>query len=193
MKLLRAVAVTPKRQQGFTLLEVLISMVILAVGMFGLAGLQVISVRSNSSAYHRSVASMMAYDIMDRMRANPAALKSTVADEQYWNATAWSVGNVPTAPTSSKCTVAGTACTPEDLRNYDLNEWVTADYKLAQLPSASAVITKTNIPSGSANADATAFNIKIAISWNDFSMSAGGFGSSQAETFTYSSIIRKPE
>ncbi len=58
------------RQQGFTLLEVLVAMVIVSIGLVGLAGLMMTSAKNNQSAYYRSQASWMAYDIIDRMRAN---------------------------------------------------------------------------------------------------------------------------
>ncbi|HUW28325.1 MAG TPA: type IV pilus modification protein PilV [Sulfuriferula sp.] len=58
------------RQHGFTLLEVLVAMVIVSIGLVGLAGLMMTSAKNNQSAYQRSQASWLAYDIMDRMRAN---------------------------------------------------------------------------------------------------------------------------
>ena len=55
---------------GFTLLEVLIAMLILSVGLLGLAGLQATGIKNNHSAYMRSQAVAFGYDIIDRMRAN---------------------------------------------------------------------------------------------------------------------------
>ncbi|OYW64505.1 MAG: type IV pilus modification protein PilV [Hydrogenophilales bacterium 12-64-13] len=57
-------------QRGATLLEVLISIVVLAVGLLGYAGLQTVSLKNNLSAYHRSQATMLAYDVIDRIRAD---------------------------------------------------------------------------------------------------------------------------
>jgi type IV pilus assembly protein PilV len=56
---------------GFTLVEVLVAVLVLAVGLLGLAGLQLASMKSNHSAYRRSQATIAAYDLLDRMRANP--------------------------------------------------------------------------------------------------------------------------
>lgn len=58
------------QQRGFTLLEVLVAMVIVSIGLVGLAGLMMTSAKNNQSAYYRSQASWLAYDIVDRMRAN---------------------------------------------------------------------------------------------------------------------------
>jgi type IV pilus assembly protein PilV len=55
---------------GFSLLEVLVGLIILAIGLLGLAGMQMVSLRQNNDAYLRSQATLQAYDILDRMRAN---------------------------------------------------------------------------------------------------------------------------
>ena len=59
-------------QKGFTLLEVLVAIVVLSIGLLGLAGLMASSVRNNHSAYQRTQAAWLAYDMVDRMRANRA-------------------------------------------------------------------------------------------------------------------------
>lgn len=63
-------------QHGFTLLEVLISIVILSIGLLGLAGLQATSLQANQNAHYTSQANLLAYDIVDRMRANRQAARS---------------------------------------------------------------------------------------------------------------------
>lgn len=55
---------------GFTMIEVLVTVLVLSIGLLGLAGLQATSLRNNHSAYLRSQATVLAYDIADRMRAN---------------------------------------------------------------------------------------------------------------------------
>lgn len=62
-----------KRIGGFTLLEVLVAVIVLSIGLLGLAGLQAVGLRSNHSATLRSQSTALAYDIVDRMRANRAA------------------------------------------------------------------------------------------------------------------------
>lgn len=61
-------------QKGTTLLEVLVSIVILSVGLLGYAGLQTLSMKNNTSAFQRSQATILSYDIIDRMRANRSNL-----------------------------------------------------------------------------------------------------------------------
>ncbi len=57
--------------RGFTLIEVLVTMIILAVGLLGLAGMQIAGMKANHSALLRTQATFAAYDLADRMRANP--------------------------------------------------------------------------------------------------------------------------
>ena len=57
-------------QRGNTLIEVLVALLVLSIGLLGVAGLQLTSLRNNRSAHLRSQAQVMAYDITDRMRAN---------------------------------------------------------------------------------------------------------------------------
>lgn len=59
-----------KKSRGVTLIEVLVTVIVLSFGLLGLAGLQAHSLRSNHSAYLRSQATFIAYEIFDRMRAN---------------------------------------------------------------------------------------------------------------------------
>lgn len=61
------------KESGFTLLEILIAMLVLSIGLMGLAGLMASSMRNNLSASHRTQATWLAYDIIDRMRANRAS------------------------------------------------------------------------------------------------------------------------
>ncbi|MBK7541914.1 MAG: type IV pilus modification protein PilV [Candidatus Competibacteraceae bacterium] len=59
-----------KSSAGFTLLEVLVALVVLSVGLLGLASLQVNGLRFNHSAYLRTQATLLAEELADRMRAN---------------------------------------------------------------------------------------------------------------------------
>jgi len=61
------------RARGFTLIEALVALVVLSIGLLGVAALQLTSLRSNHSSAMRSQATFLAYDIIDRMRANREA------------------------------------------------------------------------------------------------------------------------
>lgn len=59
-----------KHEKGFSLIEVLVTLLITSVGLLGLAALQVKSLQFNHGAYLRSQANILAYDMADRMRLN---------------------------------------------------------------------------------------------------------------------------
>jgi type IV pilus assembly protein PilV len=58
------------RVRGFTLVEALVALLALSIGLLGVAGLQLAGLRANLSASWRSQGTYLAYDIIDRMRAN---------------------------------------------------------------------------------------------------------------------------
>lgn len=88
-----------RSQNGFSLIEVLITIVIIALGLLGFAGLQTYALKSNRIAMQRSLATMQAYDIVDSMRANRAAAIASGYNQDYVNATC-------TTPTASGAVAA---------------------------------------------------------------------------------------
>ena len=108
-----------KRQKGVTLIEVLVALLVLSIGLVGLAALQVNSLRFNHSAFLRTQSTVLAYDIIDRMRANQTSARSG----SY---------NVSTGSCS-------TSCSSNAFANTDLAEWKT---NLAtRLPSGDGAVT----------------------------------------------------
>jgi type IV pilus assembly protein PilV len=75
----------PRRAtQGFTLVETLVALVVLSIGLLGVAGLQLVGLRGNMSAASRTQATYFADDIIDRMRANYAVARGpNAAQMQY--------------------------------------------------------------------------------------------------------------
>lgn len=105
------------QKNGFTLLEVMIAMVIFAVGLLGLAGIQALSLENSSSSYSRSQAVLLAYEIVDRMKANnPSASPLYVITADTTTVTGYSG--------SSMC--INNDCTISDIVKYDMGEWKAA-------------------------------------------------------------------
>lgn len=63
-------------QKGTSLIEVLVAVVVLAIGLLGVAGMQMSALRNNQSAYQRSAAAMLASSIVERMQANRAQVST---------------------------------------------------------------------------------------------------------------------
>ena len=66
--------------RGFTLVEALVALLVLSIGLLGVAALQLSSLRANHSSSLRSQATLLAYDIVDRMRANQSAASNGAYD-----------------------------------------------------------------------------------------------------------------
>lgn len=103
-----------KKSKGFTLLEVMIAMVISAIGLLGLAGLQVQSLSFNNTAYIRSQATYFAYDILEKMRMNKTAA----------NAGSYDIALTDT-PNSASCYGTSATCSESDFAAADKFEWYT--------------------------------------------------------------------
>lgn len=105
-------------QGGFTLLEVLVALLVLSLGLLGLAGLQTMSLKFNTQSYQRTQATMLIDSMIDRMRANPNAVISGVYNNVALGASAASYSFSATCPQS--CANA------DDLANYDIHQWLAA-------------------------------------------------------------------
>ena len=96
---------------GITMVESLVALVVISVGMLGIAGLYVASLQASRAANLRVQAVNLAAEMGDRIRANRTARAS-------YNLAAGAL------PAVQDCTAA--ACTPAQLAQHDQNEWVTA-------------------------------------------------------------------
>lgn len=119
------------RQPGYSLLEVLIAIVITSVGLLGLAAMQAIGLQNNLSSYHSSQATVLAYDIADRIRANKISVGNYLTDYM-------TLAQATEAGLSAGCKNAG-GCSADQLAKNDLIEWKTS--LEAALPGAEGEIT----------------------------------------------------
>jgi len=71
---------TLNRNKGFSLIEVLVSLLILSIGLLGVASMQVQGLKFSHDAYLRTQISMVASDIIDRMRLNPGNAANYVSN-----------------------------------------------------------------------------------------------------------------
>jgi type IV pilus assembly protein PilV len=127
------------KNSGFTLIEVLIAALILSVGLLGLAGLQAASIKNNLSAYNRSQATQLAYDMADRMRANKnASLDPATGNVIEAGAYLTATMALATAKAQESC-AAVTGCSGAQMAENDLFQWNAA--LTGTLPSGTGTIT----------------------------------------------------
>ncbi len=100
-----------KRETGFSLIEVLVAVLVLGFGLLGVAGLQANALRTNHSALQRSQAVMLAYFMLDAMRANKEAAVAGSYDL-----------GTPGTPDTPECT----APTESNLITSDQARWFAA-------------------------------------------------------------------
>lgn len=129
-----------KTQSGFTLLEVLVAIIVISLGLLGLAGLQAATLRNNQIAYYRAIAVQQTYDMADRIRANQAGVAAGVYD----NLTA-------IIPADPDC-VANT-CTAAEMAAADHSQWNNNNARM--------------LPAGSGTVAGGAGNFVVTVSWNE--------------------------
>ena len=132
------------RQQGFSLFEVLIAIVITAIGLLGLAVLQTTGLQNNQTAYHASQATVLAYDMADRMRANPESVNNYLS-------TYMTLAQATAAGVQEGCGTT-TGCTTAQMAQNDLLEW-------------NAALTET-LPLGTGTITVVGDIYTVAVSWD---------------------------
>ncbi|MDH2919241.1 MAG: type IV pilus modification protein PilV [Sideroxydans sp.] len=142
---------TIRNQHGFSMMEILVTLTIVATALLGTAGLQAHALKTSKGSEFRNQAIFLSADIVERMEAN----KAEAVAGNY--AVAAGKGAVSTA-----CEVVA-ACAGPDLTAYDLGNWQAA---VAALPSGSGSIALTT-----AGNPAT---YTITVSWTDRGAAAAG-------------------
>jgi type IV pilus assembly protein PilV len=85
---------TPQRQHGVSLVEVLVSVVVVSLGLLGAVALQATALRNNQGSYERTQSSILTQGIFDAMRANLSAVTSGGYNTGDWVCTAPSANSL---------------------------------------------------------------------------------------------------
>ncbi len=113
-----------RRVDGFTIIEVLISLLVLSVGLLGLASLQVVGLQNTQGGAQRAQATNLAYDITDRMRTNPAAVTAGSYNLAAPVTTGMGAPN-PAPIVLVDCFGAAANCSAAQMAAHDLGQWQT--------------------------------------------------------------------
>jgi len=157
-------------QRGLSLIEILVTLVILAVGLLGLAGLMIDGLRNNQSAYLRTQASILAYNMADRMRVN--SVEAIAGDYDGYDTSAEDA-----TTTLPGCASQATGCSANDQVTLDKAEWtrqIQGTGTIALLPQGVGTITR-----GAGNL------FTITVSWQEIQWSeAAGANAAGTQQFT---------
>jgi len=130
-----------KSTTGFSLVEVLIALVIMSVGMLGIAGLYVHTMQAGRTSLFRHHAVTLAGDVADRIRANPRA----------------GAGYLVAGDDSNNCVDGGIDCTPAEMAQHDIFLWALQATDTLPGGTVNIVLDNTVIPN----------TYQITIAWNE--------------------------
>jgi type IV pilus assembly protein PilV len=137
-----------RAQRGVTMVESLVALVVLSVGMLGIAGLYITSLKAGRSALVRTQAVALATDLADRIRANRLGLG------------AYATAGYGTDGPAIQTACLGGDCAPDKLAQDDLGRWL-ASIKLLMPGDTKGAVTFTD------NAAPTPDRYTLTISWRE--------------------------
>ena len=135
-------------ESGFSLLEVLIALLVLSVGLLGIAGLQTFSLQFNHQSYERTQATVLISEMFEKIAANPTAARAGIFDGINTSGS-FTYGSCPTS------------CTATQLANFDLSRWKMAIEDPRKLAQGQGRIARIPDPV----AGASGFVYEITINW----------------------------
>lgn len=140
-------------EKGFTMIEVVIALLVLMVGLLGIASMQTYGVQATMKSHQQAIAMVQAQDIADRIRTNISGLRST----QYTNA-------IPGAVPDPTCIELADTCTSTQLAATDLFNWQTEN--AASLPLGQGSIVCTDIDAATAGTLEAGSSCVITLRWD---------------------------
>jgi len=190
-------------QSGFTLFEILVTLLVIAVGLLGNAGIQALSLNNTAMARNRSLAAMEASGLASMMHANTAYWQlgsptnncsiscnvggtSSTSCQTGSTSGYISLGDAILSSQSANCTT--TSCTGLQMASYDLQNWGVS--VASALPNGSGLVT--------CNTTSSPVLCTISISWTQQNLSlnkvtgteTGLLASGQSVTSTYTMVVQ---
>lgn len=137
-------------QAGVTLIEVLVSMLLMSFGVLAMAAMQANALQYSKTSELRTLATLLANDLADRMRANHPASGAMSA----YNLTApYAVPSTMPGDADTACTGTAITCTFTQMAAYDLAEWRKQLYR--------------HLPQGTGYVRTTGQQVDIWVAWTD--------------------------
>lgn len=155
-------------QIGFSLIEVLIAVFVLALGVIGVAGMQLTAMRTSQQSAFQTTAVELAAEMADKMRTNDQQMKLPDGGNPFLNVDYQSQSGAPTSARVT-CYGVGSNCSAQDLAAFDIDEWEKRIK--ASLPISRAKICRDGRPWDSDaksltwDCDSSSGSIMIKIGW----------------------------
>lgn len=165
-----------QNSNGFTLLEVLIALLIFSLGLLGMAGLLVVSVQTNHSAFLRTQATFLSQSIADRMRANVSQVWANAYNQTY------PTGDTDPCLSGAACSNANVAVRDRAIFSNQLNFLLpNATATMACAPSGAVIV------SAAAQANGAPYTgvCKLNISWSESTLDRSAGATPQTQTFAW--------
>lgn len=161
-----------KIQRGISLIESLVAIVVMALGILGILGVQMRTLSDTSTSVRRAQAIRLIEDLGERMKTNPSALANL---NSY-------VSNFAATPTVGSCTAG---CDQAQLAAYDLAVWKRGVRENLPLGKASIFLppAESALPAGQAR------QLGVMIAWRENEVISKAAGNSDAEVAAYQSDI----
>ncbi|WP_394754831.1 type IV pilus modification protein PilV [Crenothrix sp.] len=138
--------------KGFTLVEVLVATVIMAIGLLGLAAMQTIALKDNQDAFFYTQASSLAYEMSDRIKANAVAWQDAAS--------------IPAdTPCDKSCDFAA-PCSADEMATFDYCAWQSN--VRSRIAGATATVAASPVldPLSTVCTDNTGSRLCLTISWD---------------------------
>ncbi len=146
------------KHKGFTLMEVLVALAVLSIGLLGMAGMQLFSMKSSHSAYLQSQASFFAYDLIDKMRANPVGFDNGSYDITY--------SSIPASPPNCQTTTA--TCSPTQLASFELAQWKCSLGSFENDTACAGPLDLTSVlPNGDGSVIRNGDDVTVTVQWQE--------------------------
>ena len=142
-------------QTGSSLIEVLVSMTVLAVGILGIGAMQTNTLKANQNSYMRTQAIFHANDIIERMRSNAQGVEAGNYDD-------------PAPVVTANCQAAA-GCTAAQMAANDVAQWETSVAAALPLGAATVCLDSTPVDGTSAApaCDSSGLVYAVKIWWDD--------------------------
>ena len=127
-------------QRGISLIESLVAIVVMALGILGILGVQMRTLADTQSGVRRAQAIRLIEDLSERIKSNPNALGNAASYATNWKATLVTPG--------TDCKIAsgfpGTSCTSADMATYDKDRWLRTVRSNLPLGDAAVFVSATD-------------------------------------------------